>query len=54
MQMVGTGAVSNIAEARALIDRSFPTERFEPRDPIRWNAAYARILEFAGAATGGR
>lgn len=40
MQMVGTGAVGSIAEARALIDRSFPTEHFEPRDPSAWDAAY--------------
>lgn len=52
MQMVGTGAVSSISEARALIDRSFPTEKFEPRDPARWNAAYARMREMAGAAAG--
>jgi rhamnulokinase len=30
MQMLATGAVSSLEEARRIIDRSFPTERFEP------------------------
>jgi rhamnulokinase len=54
MQMVGTDAVNSVAEARALIDRSFPTEVFEPRDRSRWDAAYARIRQIAGAAAGGQ
>jgi rhamnulokinase len=53
MQMVGTGAVASIAEARSLIDRSFPTETFEPRDRARWDAAYIRIRQIAGAAASG-
>ena len=32
VQMLATGAVSSLAEARAIIDRSFPTEMFEPQD----------------------
>ena len=32
MQMLATGAVSSLAEARAMIERSFPVERFEPRE----------------------
>jgi rhamnulokinase len=53
MQMVGSGAVGSIAEGRALIDRSFPTETFEPRDRSPWDAAYARIRQIAGAAASG-
>ena len=30
MQMLATGAVASLAEARAVIERSFPVERFEP------------------------
>jgi rhamnulokinase len=30
MQILATGAVSSLAEARAMIERSFPTELFEP------------------------
>ena len=32
MQMLATGAVSTLAEARGIIDRSFGVERFEPRE----------------------
>jgi rhamnulokinase len=50
MQMVGTGAVASVAEARALIDRSFPTEPFEPRDRSKWDGAFRRVREMATAA----
>lgn len=43
MQMLATGAVSSIAEARAIIDRSFPTDRFEPRDAAAWDNQYQRF-----------
>jgi rhamnulokinase len=43
MQMLGTGAVSNLAEARAIIARSFPTERFEPASIRAWDDAFARF-----------
>ncbi len=46
MQMVGTGAVSTLAEARRIIDRSFPVERFEPRDQDRWNSHYRRFQQY--------
>ncbi len=45
MQMVGTGAVGNLAEARALIDRSFPTEVFEPGDAAPWESGYTRMTQ---------
>jgi sugar (pentulose or hexulose) kinase len=50
MQMVGTGAVPNIREARLMIDRSFPTEVFEAGDRTRWDDAYARMKQLIGAA----
>jgi rhamnulokinase len=52
MQMLATGAVASLREARSVIDRSFAVERFEPRDPDTWNAGYKRFrqyLEFAYA-----
>lgn len=48
MQMVATGAVSSIAAAREVIDASFPTEAYEPRDPARWDEAYLRLRQMAG------
>jgi rhamnulokinase len=46
MQMVATGAVDSLAEARAVIDRSFPAERFEPRATERWETPYRRFLDY--------
>jgi rhamnulokinase len=46
MQMVATGAVSSLAEARLIIERSFPVERFEPIDPHRWESHYRRFHEY--------
>jgi sugar (pentulose or hexulose) kinase len=43
MQMVATGAVSSLAEGRAVIDRSFPADRFEPADAGSWEAQYERF-----------
>ena len=33
VQMMATGAVASLREARAVIERSFPVERFEPVEP---------------------
>jgi rhamnulokinase len=46
MQMLATGAVGSLDEARQIIERSFPVERFEPVEPDRWDLQYARFLEF--------
>lgn len=45
MQMLATGAVSSLGEARAIIERSFPVDRFEPIAPELWDTHYARFLE---------
>ena len=37
MQMLATGAVGSLADAREIIEASFPTHRFEPRAADRWN-----------------
>jgi rhamnulokinase len=47
MQMLATGAVSSLAEARRIIDRSFPVERFEPSAADQWDAQYARFQSYA-------
>ncbi len=36
MQLVGTGQVSSIAEARKLVRNSFDTVRYEPQDAEAW------------------
>jgi rhamnulokinase len=43
MQMVATGAVTSLAEARQIIERSFPVERFEPIASDRWHSQYRRF-----------
>jgi rhamnulokinase len=46
MQMLATGAVTSLAEARGVIDRSFPVDRFEPSATDRWDAQYRRFLDY--------
>ena len=46
MQMVATGAVASLADARRIIGESFPGERFEPIASDRWDAEYRRFLEY--------
>jgi rhamnulokinase len=46
MQVLATGAVPSLAEARRIIDSSFPVERYEPRDSNRWNAQYNRFRSY--------
>jgi rhamnulokinase len=46
MQMLATGAVASLAEARAVIDRSFPVERFEPSATDRWDSHYKRFRDY--------
>jgi rhamnulokinase len=43
MQMLATGAASSLADARAIIERSFPTERYDPSETDRWADAYRRF-----------
>jgi sugar (pentulose or hexulose) kinase len=46
VQILATGGVSSIAEARAIIDRSFPTEIFEPQDVEPWNREAGRFQHY--------
>ena len=46
MQMLATGAVSSLREARAVIDRSFPVGRFDPMETDQWNRQYARFKRY--------
>ena len=50
MQMLATGAVGSLAEARLIIERSFPVERFEPVGHDRWDARSRRLEEHMEAA----
>ena len=50
VQLIATGRAASLAEARAIIDRSFPTEIFEPRDPDPWNREAARFQQYCELA----
>jgi hypothetical protein len=32
---------------RAIVERSFPADRYEPRDPVAWTAAAARFDQYS-------
>ena len=46
VQMLATGAVSSLAEARGVVAHSFPVERFEPAALDRWDAQSRRFLDY--------
>jgi rhamnulokinase len=48
MQMLATGAVGTLSQARAIIAQSFPTDRFEPASTLVWNDAIARFSRLRG------
>ena len=53
MQLVTTGHVATLDEARDIIERSFPTERFEPANTNEWEPAYRRFREYMGHGSHG-
>lgn len=44
VQAIALGHLSDLAEARALVRRSFALETYEPRDTAIWDQAYDRYL----------
>lgn len=44
LQLIALGDLSSLEEGRALIRRSFATERFEPRDSPAWDTAYTSFI----------
>ena len=48
IQILATGALASLAEVRAVVERSFPTEVFEPREPDRWQQQWERFQHYAG------
>jgi rhamnulokinase len=44
IQAVAWGDVGSIAEAREVIRRSFPVDRYEPQNTAAWEDAYGRFL----------
>ena len=46
VQALALGVISDLAEARALVRRSFDVMVYEPRDTAAWDEAYERYLHF--------
>lgn len=48
IQMLATGEASSLADGRAMIDQSFATEVFEPRETDRWRSQMERFQHYTG------
>jgi len=46
VQMLATGGTSSLKETREIIERSFPTELFEPKNTEEWNREAPRFLQY--------
>jgi rhamnulokinase len=49
VQMLATGAAASLEEARAIVDRSFPTEVFEPLETDKWDQHAERFEQYCGS-----
>lgn len=50
VQILATGAAGSLKEVRAIVDRSFPTEVFNPIDPERWHEQAKRFQHYSEVA----
>jgi rhamnulokinase len=48
LQILATGETSSLKEIRAIVDRSFPTEVFEPLDADKWDQQAVRFEQYCG------
>jgi rhamnulokinase len=48
IQILATGGASSLAEVRAIVDRSFPSEIFEPIESDKWNQQAERFQHYTG------
>jgi len=47
IQILATGAATSLQEVRAIVDRSFPTEVFEPADTDQWDKEAERFQHYS-------
>ncbi len=47
VQAMATGDVSSLHEARSIVRRSFEVKRFDPKQPKRWDVAYAKFRKMS-------
>jgi rhamnulokinase len=46
IQILATGEASSLQEVRAIVDRSFPTEAFEPLETDKWERQVHRFEQY--------
>jgi len=49
IQILATGGATSLNEVRNIVDRSFPVESFEPRDPSQWDRHAERFEQYCEA-----
>jgi rhamnulokinase len=49
IQILATGGAASLQEARAIVDRSFPTESFEPLETDKWDRHAERFEQYCGS-----
>jgi rhamnulokinase len=49
VQIVATGGAASLQEVRAIVDRSFPTEVFEPLETDKWDQHAERFEQYCGS-----
>jgi rhamnulokinase len=49
IQILATGGATSLREVRAIIDRSFPTEVFEPIETDKWDQHAERFEQYCGS-----
>jgi rhamnulokinase len=47
IQILATGGASSLQEVRAIVDRSFPTEIFEPIESAKWDEEAERFQQYS-------
>ncbi len=49
IQILATGGASSLQEVRTIVDRSFPTEVFDPLEPGKWDRHSERFEQYCGS-----
>ncbi len=49
VQMLATGSAGSLEEMRAIVERSFPVDSYEPRGPGAWAGAANRFDQYSAA-----
>jgi rhamnulokinase len=49
IQILATGGAASLAEVRTIVDRSFPTEVFDPQETDKWDQHSERFEQYCGS-----